>query len=312
MLQEHFDPKPATIAERFQFHRNDQLPGESVADYVAELRRLSTNCEFGGHLNDALRDRLVCGLRSEGTQKRLLAIKRLTLSEAMDLAQAMETADKNSKALQGSKDVAVNSFSKTINPRAPRRNLPAQRPCHRCGKTNHEASKCRFIDAVCRKYGKVGHIAPVCYSKKKSQSAQPGSNRTTRPTGSSRTYYLETDQVSNSMDDLHLFAIEASSKTKPIKCEVTIEGVPLIMEVDTGAEVSIISEATRKSLFLGLKPTRSNVVLKTYTEEVVPIVGELSVQVQYSDQTKQLKLIVVSGDGPNLLGRNWLTEIQLN
>ena len=84
------------------------------------------------------------------------------------------------------------------------------------------------------------------------------------------------------------------------------------MEVDTGAEVSIISEATRKSLFPGLKPTRSNVVLKTYTEEVVPIVGELSIQVQYSDQTKQLKLIVVSGDGPNLLGRNWLTEIQLN
>ena len=58
VLQEHFDPKPATIAERFQFHRRDQLPGESVADYVAELRRLSTNCEFGGHLNDALRDRL--------------------------------------------------------------------------------------------------------------------------------------------------------------------------------------------------------------------------------------------------------------
>ena len=44
VLQEHFDPKPATIAERFQFHRRDQLPGESVADYVAELHHLSTNC----------------------------------------------------------------------------------------------------------------------------------------------------------------------------------------------------------------------------------------------------------------------------
>ena len=84
VLQEHFDPKPATIAERFQFHRKDQLPGESVTDYVAELRRLSTYCEFEGHLNDALRDRLVCGLRSESTQKRLLAIKKLTLQEAME------------------------------------------------------------------------------------------------------------------------------------------------------------------------------------------------------------------------------------
>ena len=312
VLQEHYDPKPATIAERFQFHRRDQLPGESVTDYVAELRRLSTYCEFEGHLNDALRDRLVCGLRSEGTQKRLLAIKKLTLQEAMDLAQAMETADKNSKALQGSKDATVNRFSKTTTPRAPRRNPTARRPCHRCGKSNHEASQCRFIDAVCRKCNKVGHIAPVCYSKKKSQSAQPGHNPQPRPTGSSRTYYLETDQVSNSVDDLHLFAIEASSKSKPIRCEVTVEGVPLTMEVDTGAEVSIISKATQTSLFPGLKPRKSNVVLKTYTEQVVSVVGELSVRVQYGDQTKQLSLVVVSGNGPSLLGRNWLTEIKLN
>ena len=114
------------------------------------------------------------------------------------------------------------------------------------------------------------------------------------------------------MDDHHLFAIETSAKTKPIKCELTVEGVPLTMEIDTGAEVSIISEATRKLLFPKLKPTKSKVVLKTYTNEVVSVVGELSVQVQYGEQTKQMKLLVVSGNGPSLLGRNWLTEIQLN
>lgn len=65
-----------------------------MTDYVAELRHLSTYCEFEGHLNDALCDRLVCGLRSENTQKRLLAIKKLTLQEVMDPAQEMETADK--------------------------------------------------------------------------------------------------------------------------------------------------------------------------------------------------------------------------
>ena len=177
----------------------------------------------------------------------------------------METADKNSKALQGNKDASVNRFSKSITPRTPRRNPTAWQPCHRCGKSNHEASQYRFIDAVCRKCNKMGHIAPVCYSKKKSQSAQPGHNSQPRPTGSSRTYYLETDQVSNSVDDLHLFAIEASPKSKPIRCEVTVEGVPLTMEVDTGAEVSIISEATKTSLFPGPK----QVVLKTYSEQVV-------------------------------------------
>ena len=45
--------------------------GESVTEFAAELRRLATHCQFGTHLNEALRDRLMCGLSSEAAQKRL-------------------------------------------------------------------------------------------------------------------------------------------------------------------------------------------------------------------------------------------------
>ena len=38
VLRSHFDPKPLVIAERFHFHRRDQAPGESISNYVAELR----------------------------------------------------------------------------------------------------------------------------------------------------------------------------------------------------------------------------------------------------------------------------------
>ena len=55
-LQNQFEPKPLVIAQHFHFHRRNQLPNESVAEYVAELRRLSTHCDFGEYLNDALRD----------------------------------------------------------------------------------------------------------------------------------------------------------------------------------------------------------------------------------------------------------------
>ncbi len=40
--------------------------------------------------------------------------------------------------------------------------------------------------------------------------------------------------------------------------------------------------------------------------------GELQVNVSYGDQRAQLPLIVVDGNGPNLMGRNWLKQIQLN
>ena len=42
-----------------------------MAKFEAELRKLASRCEFGEGLEDALRDRLVCGLREEVHRKRL-------------------------------------------------------------------------------------------------------------------------------------------------------------------------------------------------------------------------------------------------
>jgi len=67
-LRRHFDPKPLVIAERFHFHKRAQASDESISNYVAELRRLTTHCDFGEYLDQALRDRLVCGIRHENTQ----------------------------------------------------------------------------------------------------------------------------------------------------------------------------------------------------------------------------------------------------
>ena len=60
-LKAHFEPKHIVIAERFQFYKRGQNHGESVAEYLAELRRLAARCAFGNYLEEALRDRLVCG-----------------------------------------------------------------------------------------------------------------------------------------------------------------------------------------------------------------------------------------------------------
>ena len=85
VLKRHFAPKRVVIAERFRFYRREQNIGESVADYEAELRRLATLCDFGEYLDQALRDRLVCGLRSEATQEHLLSKSDLTLKRALEI-----------------------------------------------------------------------------------------------------------------------------------------------------------------------------------------------------------------------------------
>ena len=57
------------------------------------------------------------------------------------------------------------------------------------------------------------------------------------------------------------------------------------MEMDNEAEVSITSEGTHKTVFPELQPTKFIVLLKTYSNEVITVIGELSVKVQYGEQT---------------------------
>ena len=99
-LKKHYEPSKVVIAERFHFHRREQQAEESIAEFLAALRRLATHCQFGDHLEDSLRDRLVCGLRSESIQKKLLSEADLTLQRALEIAQGMESAERNAKALQ--------------------------------------------------------------------------------------------------------------------------------------------------------------------------------------------------------------------
>ena len=103
-LQAHFKPKPIIIAERFRFYKRNQKPGEKMATYLAELRRLAATCEFGAFLEEALRDRFVCGLVNEGVQRRLLVESELDLSKATEMAKGMEAATLDVKEIQ-SKDM---------------------------------------------------------------------------------------------------------------------------------------------------------------------------------------------------------------
>ena len=142
LLTKHYDPEPIVIAERFHFYRRSQRSGESIADYLACLRRMASRCKFGAFLSEALRDRLVCGMASESTQKVLLTKADLTLEKAIEISQGMEAAAKQSKELKGCQWAApvlvVDAF------------VPA-RPCGQCGHGKHSQSECKFKTAMCHK-----------------------------------------------------------------------------------------------------------------------------------------------------------------
>jgi len=126
ILKKHYDPEPIVIAERFRFYQRTQKSGESVADFLASLRKLASRCKFGDFLSEALRDRLVCGFSSEAIQKSLLAKENLTLDTAMETVLGMEAAAKRTKELKGNqRPTPVFRVEKTS---------PPTKTCGRCGR----------------------------------------------------------------------------------------------------------------------------------------------------------------------------------
>ena len=86
-----------------------------------ELRRLATHCNFGSKLEEALRDRLVCGLKASMEGARCLSISDLTLQKALEVATSFEVIERKTKEMQGTvpalpdSDILAMSYSKATN-----------------------------------------------------------------------------------------------------------------------------------------------------------------------------------------------------
>ena len=268
---------------------------------MAGLRKLSSTCDFGTFLDQALRDRFVCGLRSEQIQKRLLTEDGLSSTRALEIAQGMEVADRNTKEWKGTARPAADGHVMTVMKKE------HSKSCRHCGRGGHEPKDCRYKDCKCHNCGKAGHIAPICKGKKGSRK-KPDHKQVAH-----KTHYVETEPVNpDQREEFSLFTVNGKS-SKPVSVNMEVEGKPLTMIVDTGAAMSLVTSSTFKNKFQGTQLQPSDVVLTTYTGEAMEVLGEFPVTVKYGKQTPQgLRLVVIRGDGPSLLGRNWLEKIRLD
>ena len=122
------------------------------------------------------------------------------------------------------------------------------------------------------------------------------------------------DYNASKTEDLKLFTIRAvqSNCMEEIIITLHINDTPLHMELDTGAAVSLISEETWRSRLHKIPLKGTDVRLRMYTGESIDVLGEAVVTVVYGEQEAKLPILVVPGNGPSLLGRNWLKLICLN
>ena len=100
VLRNHYSPPPSEVMQRFRFNTRSRKPGESVATYVAELRRLAEYCNYGNTLEKMIRDRLVSGINDDNIQKKLLSEPVLSYTRALEIARGAEVAEKNLREMR--------------------------------------------------------------------------------------------------------------------------------------------------------------------------------------------------------------------
>ena len=179
--------------------------------------------------------------------------------------------------------------------------------CNHCGLTNHKAADCRLKDATCHKCGRKGHIQRACRSGR-----QPQKGGKFMPRRREKTKWVNAEPSEDDSDGSANVCTIRKPSTRPIRVELQVNGKLLAMEVDTGAAVSLISYKRLKRVQPRISINKTTVVLRTYTSEVIPVRGEVLVNVQYGNQNKKLTLYVTRNEGPCLMGRDWLRSIRLD
>ena len=323
----HFSPKQGVIVSRYKFNRTMQQ-GQSVSVFLAELRRMAKDCAYGDRLDEQLRDRFVCGLSNGAVLRRLLQEgDNLSLASAVKIATAMETAAADLQEIgvvppKGSVATAdpLHSMDSAELRRRPRLR-PAAAPaavgsrpssaagsrqgsggaagsraadgagCVRCGRCGHQSPDCPFKQATCYGCRKVGHLRNMCRAVHTVQAEDSGSD-----------------------EGAYMFSINSTTtrdRVAPYRTTVEVNGRPLVFEVDTGASRTIISEAMWRTELQSVPLESGHESLTTYTGDAVPVRGRLTARVKCGAQEATLTLLVVRGNGPPLLGRDWLAQLRL-
>ena len=175
-FDEFFQIRHNVIFERARFNKRNQLPGESVKNYITVLHQLAESCECGNIKDEMIRDHLVVGKRDESLSERL----QINLDTAKKLIRQREAVQQQQELLKGNSATVLETVkqqkkktmtgkthkrfvSNQVTTRQPAPSQPQTKVCKRCGKGSHPRQLCPARDVTCyRCIDKVTTALSVC------------------------------------------------------------------------------------------------------------------------------------------------------
>ena len=287
-----FKIRKNVIIERAKFNKRSQLPDEPAEQFIASLYNLASDCNFGELKNELIRDRIVVGIRDTSLSERLQMDPELTLEKAKTLVRQREAVREQQQTLKSEKPEATSlvdavSYKQHQKNRKSSQQKNSQRPstaeqpkkCIRCGKNPHLRDACPAKDATCRKCQKKGHFAAMCLTKA----------------------IRNVEQESSVLESFYLDTILNTQDTNFWTADVKVNNVTVTFKVDTGAEVTAISEETLTTLG-SPQVTNPNKKLCGPNGQPLSLIGSLTVTMSQRQHECQQDIFVVKQLKHNLLG----------
>ena len=292
-LKEYLQPKKKLIiAERTRFHLLRQKPGETVANFTLRLRQGSQHCEFDELKNSKspCEDMMVVGLVAglydakikEMVLDRIQALDgKCSVAKVQEFVQQFE--ERHTFVQEKEDENATIHFTRT-NRREARRETPTNimKNCKYCGK-NHPVRRCPAYGKTCSSCKKPNHLAAVC----RSTSA-----------------YHVTD---NSDEDICFVTAEINSVNDQ-KIALQINGKSMVMQIDTGASVTVISSRMWKAMG---RPClrKSSRRMEVYDGRCLKVCGKFVATLEKDSRFFPAELIVVESEKEfGLLGRDLIDK----
>ena len=258
----YFKERRNVIFDRAKFNTRCQQPGESADHFIAALYALAVDCNYGDLREELIRDRIVVGVRDAKLSERLQMDAALSIEKAKkvirqaELVQQQKTTTRPTDTETPSVDVLKIKGQPRTFPRK------KQSPCTRCGKGPHSLLDCPAKDVVCRKCRRRGHYAALCFSKTKVDVIDMNAGQDT--SGKDATPPQEDADGSDSSG--YILNVVDGNNRRCWTAQISVNQEQVVFKLDTGAEVSAISDKVCREMRQVLKPPtvtnqRSNVSL---------------------------------------------------
>lgn len=288
--------KKIIIAERSKFMQIMQEKNESVQNYVNRLRDKARYCGFN-ELNteaapqsaedDLIQMKLIDGLASQEHKAKVIEFvqiysnNNMTLTKCVEFIQQVEVINNFAKteiddSASKIKTGISNEQSLDINYQIKSYNGSNAIKCKYCN-LKHPPRKCPAYGKKCTKCGKANHYASVCKSK-----AQFFVNLNEGVTDTENIWHITTSAY-------------CINSLKVNKQYLTINNKTVPMQVDTGADVSIISSKLWQDIGCP-KLEEYNHKLEVYDGHSLNVLGKIHPEIIYNNKNVNCNLVVVKAN----------------